>query len=280
MGLVMAGKFLIGVAAASLFAFGGTAAANAADVMPVIVPAPVGVVTVAAGPTIEITTEHWLEFNFEPGDDVDPSTFHSIDLKVTGLRGLGFQLTNNLYVDIDTNPLAIDEIEGDATGRVFLSRGAFEIGAYTTMFFDNGFDELAVGTDFTVDLARFTLSGYIQAIFEDDFDFTEFEFGGDVTTHILGDRLELAAGFEGDTWGAVEIETVWLGAQFHLGPIAPYVTFTWDDGDRLLAIGTEFEQKLGNSNFSLLAYGEVEIELGDPAEYNFGIGFKWATGGE
>lgn len=277
----MAGKFLIGAAAASLLAFGGAGAANAADVMPIVVAGPVPVVTVAAGPTIEITTEHWLELSFERGDDVDPSTYHGIDLKVTGARGLGFQLTNNLYVDIDTDPLEIGDIEGDATGRVFMTRGAFEVGAYTTLFFDeNGFDDLAVGTDFTANFGMFTLSGYFQAIFENDFNFNEFEFGGAVTAMLLGDRLELGAGIDVDTWGAVEIETVWVGAQFTLGPIAPYATFTWDDGARILALGAEFERRVGATNFSLLAYGEAEIELGNGTEFNFGVGFKWATGGE
>lgn len=276
----MAGKLLLGAGAAALFAFGATGAARAADVSPIIVPPTVTpVVVVPAGPKIEITAENWLELSIEPQGDPDQNdlffnTYHDFSIKVTSARGLGFEFLGNLELGLPFPNYR----EAALTGRVFLARGDAEVGLFTTAYFDGGFDALGIGGDFAFDTDRFTLTSYVEAFFDGGFD--EVELGGDLTIH-LGQRLDLYTGGEIEFDGGLQLNNVYAGAQFHLGPIAPYATVTFDGNDgTFFNVGYEFEQALGASPFSLLAYGDARIQNGEFPEYTFGIGIKFSHGGE
>lgn len=273
----MAGKFLIGAAAAALYAFGATGVARAADVSPVVIPPIVTpVVVAAAGPKIEISTEQWFEANIEVGDNVEYSTYHDFSVKVTSARGFGFQLLGNVEIEIP-----FDEIDAELTAAGFITRGAVTAAAYTTLYLDeDGFDGFGVGGDFTLDNDRLTLHSYVEARFGANATFSVLEIGGDATVH-LGERLDLYTGIDmGIETGGFFPQDVWAGAQFHLGPFSPYATLEYDFFDFGVYLGAEFEHQLGNSPLSLLGYAELHLDQGDIPEVNLGLGIKFSRGGD
>ncbi|MCW5715816.1 MAG: hypothetical protein KIT43_15000 [Bauldia sp.] len=269
----MAGKFLVGAASAALLAFGATGTAQAADVMPVIVPVITPVVVVPTGPKIEISAEQWIEVGLYPAEQFrEFNTYSDLDIKVSAASGFGFQFLGEVELWLPS-PV---ELEAAFTGRAFMTRGDIEIGLYSTLWLDGGFDGFAVGTDFTFDNDRFTLATYLQAEFFNGFD--EFRTGAEVTVH-LGEMLDIGGGVEAEfDFGNFDFEEAWAGVQLHLGPLSPYAVAWWDGGDVGFDLGTELEVPLGTSPFSLLGYAEAEFEIGDPVEFFFGIGIKFSHG--
>lgn len=275
----MAGRYLLGVASVALFAMASTGSARAADVMPVVVPLVTPAVVVAAGPKIEINSEHWLEIGIFPGNGYDLVSYHDLDIKVTAASGVGFQFVTSGVID-NLAPFDIDDLT--LAGRVFLSRGDAEIGVYAGLLAEipGGIDFTAVGADFSIDNDRLELDTYVQANFDGGFDF--LSAGVDLTVHAT-ERLDLNAGgaLSTDFGGGGAFLEAWAGAQLDFGLLAPYAGVYVSNGmERFTAeLGVELEHQIGNGPLSLLGYAEFDFGTFGPAIFA-GVGIKYSIGGD
>lgn len=268
----MAVKYLLGAAAAALVAVGVTGAAQAADVMPVVVPTVTPVVVVPTGPKIEIESWNAIEIGVFPGDPIDIETHNDFSLKVTTQSGVGFQLLGEVHVELPGF-----FVYGETTGRVFLSRGDFEVGLYSVVFFNSmGFDGVTVGGDVVLENDRLELMTYLEADFFGGFE--DIEAGGEVVVH-LGDMLDLYAGIDTDLFPAFDLDDLWAGVQAHFGPLSPYVGAFLTFPGVGFEVGTEFEHRFGTSPLSLVGYAEAEFDGGGP-EFYLGLGIKFSRGAD
>lgn len=268
----MVGKYLVGAAGVALFAVASSGSAQAADVMPIVVPVVTPVVVAVPGPVFEINIEHWLEVEFFDAG-LDPEAYTEIDLKMTLPSGWGFQLIADAGADVQL-PI---QVFADLTGRVFRSMGAVEVGVYAGfgVALPGGIGGYGFGADFAYDTDRLTVETYVQAnFFAGGFQFLDFET--DVTLHVT-DKLDIYGGTDLETDFVTFFLSGYLGAQYDFGVLAPYAT-VWLDGGLGGELGVEVEYQIGNGPFSLLGYAEVEFDGGGPDGFA-GIGIKFSRGG-
>lgn len=270
----MAGKLLFGVAAVALLSAGG--AAQAADVMPVLVPAVTPmVVPPPPGPVFAIRIDNsihavWTGTPEEDGVHLDTD----VDMRLTAASGWGFELLTG-----GSTFFAPLSLSGGLTGRVFHSAGDVELGVYAGFGFSvpGGIGGYGFGGDFRLDNDRLTVESYLQAnFFAGAFNFISTET--DVTVH-ASDKFDVYFGGDLFIGGGPASYDVWAGAQYDFGVFAPYggVWFGNDTGFGA-ELGFELEKKLGNGPLSLIGGAEVNIGLDGLRNADASVGIRYQLG--
>lgn len=268
----MTNRLLLSAAGAALLAAVSVGTAQAADVMPIVVPTVTAVAAPPPGPVFAIRIDTGMTVNWYGGPNYDLSAFNEITARVTLPSGWGFEMLtgDRLYI---TPPV---ELYGSVTGRVFRVAGPLEVGAYAGFGFivPGGIGGYGFGGDFEYDTDRMTVEGGLQANFQGG-GFTFLEGAAELTLHAT-DRIDVFFGGDFDTTGLDN--DLWAGARIDFGAIAPYAGVWYAFGGGFGAeFGVDLAKPLGTSPFSLI--GEAEINIAQGGAFGFAsIGIRFQRG--
>lgn len=295
-------RLLVGAASVALVAAAGTA--QAADVMPVVVPMITPVAVVSTGPDVEITIEALGQLYWD-GGPVYTGVGIAGEATIVTTSGWGVGVGAGAFLGL--TPSAGLEFYGIG-GRVFRQVGDFQVGFAAAV--DIGFmaPPFGFGTDIRYD------NGPLSVLNQTYFRFSPggFEFWGIYTDiEYEADRLEFFQSLDVQFWGpgvafyaegdvnlqvrgpfhvfaGYDLETgpfpsyfgVYGGVQLDLNGIKPYIHPWWEnDGDFGLDIGVDIERQIGNGPFSLVGWSEFTI-ANYGWDYEMAIGFRYEIGGE
>lgn len=267
----MTGKYLLAAAGAAILVATGTA--NAADVMPVMAPAPVVAVApmeVSVGPQFSIVVENRLVTDFYFGDpiELDGATLIELGLRTAG--GVTLQLSVDSMYDIAV-PLAAEFL---LKGRAAKTMGDFEFGVFLQAVggfpLSMGLSDPQYGYDLAFNGDRLTVENENTLNLVGGFLFVSET----KLTVAATDRLDLYARGQIE-WPGYDYE-IGAGAAIRLGPLTPRVDVTWSNtGFWEIVAGTDFEHALGNSPFAFVATAEYfRNGVGQGAYASAGIRFS------
>lgn len=267
----MAGKFLVSAGAIALLAAASTGTAQAADIIPVVVPVVTPVVVVPVGPTVAIKVETSLNVDYDGNFDAWANGL--LDLKITSASGWGFQLVagGNQYV------VAPIEFYGGAQARVFRAIGPVEIGVFAGANLNPGItgNNYYFGGDFTYETDRVEVETYVAAQYFLGGTVRLIAAGAEATVHVT-DRLDVIAGVERNLlFGSVDIEG---RVELDLGAVTPFAGVIYNPSLGVIGqVGVELEKQLGTGPLSLIGYGRADFGVFGPS-VAVGLGIRFSRG--
>lgn len=255
-------KYLAGVAGVAVLALSTTA--QAADVMPVVVPQVVTPVAVApAGPDFGIDLKAYATASFPFSDPWSAGVDLDIKTHYIGARGFGFRLEGGAGTQIYPN-FGDGGFGGDL--EVFKQFGNFEVGAMLTgggaiPIGSGGYAEAGPYVRYSMEHGMLTVDQTFSFLFPVvGMGNTRFSSETEVTVDV-NDDFELKAEFRLDRpLGGPFFAYLELGAAYTMGPITPYAELEINFGDPMrITLGADFERQLGSGPFSLIANAELQL---------------------
>lgn len=255
-------KYLAGVAGFAMLAL--TTNAQAADVMPVVVPQVVAPVVVApAGPDfgIEISAYATAYVPFaDPwsiGVDLDIATHY------IGARGFGFRLEGGTGTEVYPN-FGDGGFGGDV--EVFKQFGNFEVGAMLQggggfPIGSGGYAEAGPYVRYSIEHGMLTLDQTFSYIFPVIGAGNRY-FSSETEVKVaVNDALELRAAFDLDrAMGGPFFAYLHVGAGYTIGPITPYAELEINFGDPMqTTLGVDLERQIGTGPLSLIGNAELQL---------------------
>ncbi|MGV8840354.1 MAG: hypothetical protein ACWA6X_08630 [Bauldia sp.] len=273
-------KYLAGVAGIAVLAL--TTTAQAADVMPVVVPQVVTPVVVApAGPDFGIEISAYATATFPFADPWSVGVDLDIVTHFIGARGFGFRLEGGTGIEVYPG-FGNGGFGGDL--EVFKQFGNFEVGAMLQggggfPIGSVGFAEAGPYVRYSMEHGMLTLDQTFSFLFPVVSMGNRYFSSETEVTVDVNDNLELTADFQLDRpLGGPFFAYLSLGAAYTMGPLTPYAELQISFGDPMrIILGADFERQIGTGPLSLI--GNAQLQLSPTyREASVSVGIRFSRG--